>query len=226
MGKTEMSLLDWQGCPAIRAESLIGHYVRLEVLDWLRHGQGLFDALCGDKNEALWRYLPLECPQTLAEFKLRFDEKHNEGHWLSYVFCHAHSHKVLGMASYMRHRPKEGSVEIGMIAFGPDLSKTVMATEGLYLMAHHAFEAHGYRRLEWKCNNDNEPSKRAALRLGFVYEGLFRQDQVVKGLNRDTAWFSIIDQEWPPLKARFKTWLKADNFDGLGQQITALNDLS
>ena len=130
-----------------------------------------------------------------------------------------------GMVSYMRARPEHGSVEIGCVAFGHRLQRTAAATEAVYLMAKHAFDDLGYRRFEWKCDNTNEASKRAALRFGFTYEGLFRQDMVRKGANRDTAWFSIIDKEWPKVRTGFERWLDPANFSATGLQIRPLTYL-
>jgi RimJ/RimL family protein N-acetyltransferase len=124
----------------------------------------------------------------------------------------------------MRLRPEHGSVEIGCVVFGKALQKTRGATEAIYLMAKHAFSDLGYRRFEWKCDNDNADSKNAALRFGFEFEGVFRNDMVMKGRNRDTAWFSIIDTDWPIVKAGFETWLSAQNFDENGRQISSLRD--
>ncbi|VAW07153.1 Acetyltransferase, GNAT family, partial [hydrothermal vent metagenome] len=129
---------------------------------------------------------------------------------------------VLGMASYMRIRPEAGSVEIGCIVFSGALQKTPAATEAMYLMARHIFDDLGYRRYEWKCNDENAASKSAAERLGFQFEGVFRQDMVVKGENRDTAWFSVLDSEWPEVKAGLNAWLAPENFDADGRQRRSL----
>ena len=122
----------------------------------------------------------------------------------------------------MRIVPEHGVIEIGSIYWGPAIARTPRATEALYLFARHIFETLGYRRFEWKCNDRNEPSKRAAKRFGFTYEGLFRQHMIAKGENRDTAWFSMLDSEWPERKATFERWLEPSNFDASGQQKTPL----
>ena len=129
--------------------------------------------------------------------------------------------RATGVAAYLRIDPANGSIEIGHLAYSPALQRTAAATEAMYLMIRRAFDL-GYRRCEWKCNDLNEPSKTAARRLGFTFEGLFRQAMVVKGRNRDTAWFSIIDTEWPVHRAAFECWLAPDNFDANGRQRTAL----
>ena len=130
-----------------------------------------------------------------------------------------------GYASYMRMEPAHGVVEVGNILLTPSLQRTTAATEAMYLMAAHVFDDLGYRRYEWKCNAKNEPSRRAALRLGFTFEGIFRQHMVVKGQNRDTAWFSMLDHEWPARKRAFEAWLDPANFDGEGRQRQRLIQL-
>jgi len=129
------------------------------------------------------------------------------------------------MASYLRITPAHGVIEVGYIWYSPALQRTRMATEAMYVMARHAFEDLGYRRYEWKCNALNEPSRRAALRLGFAYEGVFRQHMVVKDRNRDTAWYSMLDSEWPAAKAAFEAWLQPGNFDAEGRQLRGLAEL-
>lgn len=128
-----------------------------------------------------------------------------------------------GRQALMRIEPAHGVIEIGNILWGPAIARTRIATEALFLIASHVFDDLGYRRLEWKCDNNNEPSKRAATRFGFAFEGLFRQHMVVKGLSRDTAWFAIIDKNWPRLRAGYEAWLSPDNFDPAGQQLSKLS---
>jgi RimJ/RimL family protein N-acetyltransferase len=127
-----------------------------------------------------------------------------------------------GMASYLRITPEHGAIEIGHIWFGSTLKRTPAATEAIYLLARHVFDDLGYRRLEWKCNALNAPSRRAADRFGFTFEGVFRKQQVVKGRNRDTAWYAIVDDDWPPIRAAFEAWLAPGNFDASGRQRRAL----
>lgn len=130
--------------------------------------------------------------------------------------------RVEGRQTLMRIDPAHGVIEIGSILWGPAMARSRLATEALFLFAAYAFDGLGYRRFEWKCNDANEPSKRAALRFGFSFEGLFRQHMVVKGLNRDTAWYSILDREWPSLREGYQAWLHPDNFDSNGQQKARL----
>ena len=132
------------------------------------------------------------------------------------------SGKAVGQQGWMRPRPEHASIEIGGIYWGLPMARTPLATEALFLFARHAFDDLGYRRFEWKCNNRNEPSKAAATRFGFQFEGVFRQDMIIKDESRDTAWFSIIDSEWPSLRAEYERWLSPDNFDADGQQKTRL----
>jgi RimJ/RimL family protein N-acetyltransferase len=131
-----------------------------------------------------------------------------------------------GFASFMRMEPAHGVIEVGNILLSPVLQRTTAATEAMYLMARHVFDDLGYRRYEWKCNAENEPSRRAALRLGFTFEGIFRQHMIVKGRNRDTAWFSILDHEWPARKAAFESWLNPANFDAKGHQLRSLQQVN
>jgi RimJ/RimL family protein N-acetyltransferase len=133
--------------------------------------------------------------------------------------------RVLGRASYMRITPAFGVIEIGNIVFGPALARTTAATEAIYLLARHAFDDLGYRRLEWKCNALNAASRRAADRFGFAFEGVFRKHQIVKGRNRDTAWYAITDTDWPAIRSGFQAWLSPDNFDGDGRQRSTLAQL-
>ena len=147
------------------------------------------------------------------------------GGWQTCVFARSDTGRVVGMASYMRTDAKNGVVEIGAVAHGPQLARTAMATEVHYLMARRVFDRYGYRRYEWKCDNANETSKRTAVRLGFSFEGVFRQHIVNKGRNRDTAWYSIIDSEWPAIRRAFEDWLSPGNFDTAGMQIRRLEEI-
>ena len=201
---------------------LTGASVRVEPLDWAAHGRNLEAAICGPERTDLWRYLPFTPIADLAELQASMEYGTEKFHWIPMAIVRTSDGNSLGMASYMRLRPQHGSCEVGCIAFGHELQRTREATEAMFVMAKHVFEDLGYRRYEWKCHNDNAASKRAAERFGFTYEGLFRQDLIVKGENRDTAWFSITDAEWPVVKAGFETWLSDDNFDRDGHQRRSL----
>lgn len=215
-------LARFKACKTPGQVDLTGNYVRLECLDWERHGAGLERAVLGAKNDDLWTYMPIGPFADLASYKLVVDFAGKDRGWQTMVIISQNSDEVLGAASYMRIREQFGSCEVGAVTFGKALQKTREATEAMYLMARHVFDDLGYRRYEWKCDNDNVASKRAAHRLGFSYEGLFRKDLIVKGKNRDTAWFSITDDEWPALWARFQTWLSPDNFDNKKRQLRKL----
>lgn len=214
-------LSTWTKRPAPGASVLAGERVRLEPLDWDAHGAGVFAAVGGDANADIWTWMPVgpwTTPDQLRDF---LSASHaNEG-WRTMVIRDQRRGDVLGMATYMRIREAHGSAEIGCVAFGPKLKRTAEATEALALMAAHVFDL-GYRRYEWKCNDANLASKRAAERFGFTYEGLFRNDMVMKGKSRDTAWYSITDAEWPALRDALAHWLAHDNFATDGAQNRTL----
>ncbi len=201
---------------------LQGRHVCLEPLDWSRHGGGLAHALLGPENHDLWTYIPFGPDKDLASFREAFTARIESQNWRPMVLIDPHSAQVLGMASYMRLRPPHGSAEVGCIVFSKALQRSRAATEAMALMAAHIFDDLGYRRYEWKCDTRNEASKRAALRLGFLFEGIFRKDLIVKGRNRDTAWFAMTDDDWPAIKAGFEHWLADSNFDAQGRQIRTL----
>jgi RimJ/RimL family protein N-acetyltransferase len=203
---------------------LEGRDVRLEPLDPARHGDGLFDALGGPGRETLWLYLPDTPPRDRHEFDELLTRMATSGDRLPFAILDPRSGTACGWASYLRIEPDHRVVEVGYILYGPGLQRTRGATEAMYLMARHAFDDLGYRRYEWKCDALNAASRRAALRLGFTFEGIFRQHLIVKGRNRDTAWYSMLDSEWPDRKARIERWLAPDNFDDRGEQRTSLSE--
>lgn len=214
-------LSEWKTRPTPGADVLAGRRVRLEPVDWAKHGEGLFAAVGGDANADIWTWMPdgpIATPEALRRF---LDWATGKAGWRTMVIRAVATGDVLGMVSYMRIREAHGSAEIGCVAFGPRLKRTAEATEALALMARHIFEL-GYRRYEWKCNNENLASKRAAERFGFRFEGLFRNDMVVKGRSRDTAWYSITDAEWPALDQALAHWLSDDNFAKDGSQKRTL----
>jgi RimJ/RimL family protein N-acetyltransferase len=220
-----MPLADWTPRQKPNPLTLDGRLVVLERLDCCKHTQELFDALGGAENADLWRYMPIGPYLDVKTFVEDFEKSRVNGEWNTFVIRVKETGKAEGMLSFMRIRPEHGSVEIGCVAFGHRLQRTSAATEAVYLMAKHAFDDLGYRRLEWKCDDANEASRRAAGRFGFTYEGLFRQDMVRKGANRDTAWYSIIDKEWPNVRKGFERWLDPANFDAGRRQIRTLGDL-
>ena len=204
---------------------LDGRFVSLTGLDVAQHGDSLFDGMQGPEGDALWRFL-FDGPYTdraVFDDALRAKSGSNDPLFLAIV--DRPSGLAVGYAAYMRIEPSHRVIEVGSVLFTPRLQRTPGATEAMYLMARHAFETLGYRRYEWKCNALNEPSRRAALRLGFSYEGLFRQHMIVKGRSRDTAWYSMIDTEWPRCRAAFEAWLSPDNFDADGRQRRRLADI-
>ena len=194
--------------------------VRLEKLAEA-HAAALFDTLHGEDT---WLYLPVGPFPSRAAFDEYFAAKTKARDSLNYAIVEKAGGRAAGMVSLMRFDPPHRVVETGAIALSPALQRTAAATEGHFLLARHVFETLGYRRYEWKCDNGNERSKRAALRLGFRFEGVFRQHMLVKGRNRDTAWFSMLDGEWPERKAAFLAWLDPANFDEEGRQKRALAD--
>jgi RimJ/RimL family protein N-acetyltransferase len=203
---------------------LVGTSVRLEPLDPERHGRPLFTASHEEDGggERLFRHLPYGPFAGFDEFKAWLDERAQSTDPLFFALVDAETDTPRGMASYLRMVPEHGVIEIGHIWFSPTLQRTRMATEAIYLMSRHAFDDLGYRRLEWKCDALNDGSRGAAARFGFTYEGVFRQHLVVKGRNRDSAWFSILDGEWPRIRAAFEAWLAPENFDASGGQVRSL----
>jgi RimJ/RimL family protein N-acetyltransferase len=202
---------------------LDGLVVSVVPLDPSSHAAALFDSTRGAENEQLWLYL-FEGPfATRDAFDTHLKQKASLEDPLSFAILDRASGDAVGYASYMRIEPVHRVIEVGSILFTPRLQRTVGATEAMYLMARHIFEDLGYRRYEWKCNGLNAPSRSAALRLGFTFEGIFRQHMIIKGRNRDTAWFSMLDSEWPKRKAAFERWLDASNFDANGQQKVSLS---
>ena len=217
-----MTLVNWQSCEAPGQWPLTGARVILEPLDWGLHGEGLFGAVAGEHNGAIWDYMPIGPFGDLSSFQKIFEDVCGKFGWEALVIKSAVGDTVLGMASYMRIRETHGSAEVGCVAFGDTLKRSSEATEAMFLMAQHVFDELKYRRYEWKCNNSNEASKRAAIRFGFAFEGVFRNDMVVDGQSRDTAWYAMTDDDWPILKAGYERWLAPDNFDADGRQVQAL----
>jgi RimJ/RimL family protein N-acetyltransferase len=202
-----------------------GTSVELAPLDPVLHGDALWEGLRGSANDKLWRYL-LDGPfAKRADFDLALQWRASSESQVFFAILDAESKRALGCAALMRIDPPNRSIEVGNILYTPELQRTRGATEAMYLLASHIFEELGYRRYEWKCDSLNAPSRRAALRLGFIYEGTFRQHMINKGRNRDTAWFSILDGEWPARKERLERWLDPSNFDPEGQQMMALSAL-
>ena len=189
---------------------LIGAYTILEPINVIKHVDDLFDNFLKDKNGKDWTYMPEGPFKEKKSFIKYLKDKNN-------IFFYAIYSKRLktycGLASYLRIKPEIGSIEVGYITYAPNLQKTIEATEAMFLMMSNVFDNLGYRRYEWKCDDLNKRSKKAALRLGFKFEGLFRQSTIYKKRNRDTAWYSIIDKEWKKIRIVYKKYLKKENFD-------------
>ncbi|MGH8619133.1 MAG: GNAT family N-acetyltransferase [Burkholderiales bacterium] len=214
---------DWKPAPLPPREPMDGRYARLEPLA-PAHAEALHAANTRDDGR-MWTYMTYGPFATLAAYRAWVDEYSAGKDPLFFTIVDKQAGKPVGVASHMRIDPRGGVIEVGHLAYSPLLQKTPAATEAMFLMMQRAF-ALGYRRYEWKCDSLNAPSRRAAQRYGFSYEGIFRQATVYKSRNRDTAWFSILDGEWPALKAAFKHWLAPENFDADGRQKVSLVSLT
>ncbi len=214
--------------PAPRPTPVVlpGRVVTVRPFDLARDGEGLYRASHGAEQESLWRYMHDGPFPTRADFDAAYAIKQKSTDPLLFAIIDHASGATVGQACYLRIDPGNRVIEVGGIIFTPALQHTQGATEAMYLMARHVFEDLGYRRYEWKCNALNQPSRRAALRLGFTFEGIFRQHMIVKGHNRDTAWFAMLDSEWPRLRSSFERWLAPSNFDEAGRQKTSLSQLN
>ncbi len=207
---------------------LEGRHARLEPLDAYRHAPGLY-RLGHDGSEAAlrsWDYLPygpFSSEDAMREW-IATQTAGKDPHF--YAIVDPATGEAKGWGTLMTIEPAHGSIEIGHLWFSPAMQRTPMATEAIFLMLKQAFDDLGYRRMEWKCDAMNVPSRRAAVRFGYTHEGLFFNHRIVKGRNRDTAWFSILDEEWPALRAAYETWLAPENFDETGQQRQHLSDLT
>ncbi len=217
-----MDLTHWKGVPRPERISLDGRYVRLEPLDAKRHGQDLLSSALEPGAAERFRYLFEEAPSDLAAFSPWLEKASRSADPLFFAVIDKKTGRAEGRQALMRIEPAHGVIEIGSILWGPAIARSRVSTEALYLLARYVFETLGYRRFEWKCHNLNAPSRRAAQRFGFIFEGVFRQHMVAKGQNRDTAWFAMIDGDWPRLKAGYEAWLSPDNFEEIGHQRTKL----
>ena len=202
-----------------------GRFVRLEPLDAAHHGDGLFAASTTPDAQDRFRWLFEAPPQERAAFQAWLERTAASEDPLHFAVIDKASGRVGGRQSLMRVDTVHGVVEIGSILWNEPVARRPAATEALYLFARYAFDTLGYRRFEWKCNNLNTPSKYAALRFGFTFEGVFRQHMVVKGTNRDTAWFAMVDKDWPVIRGALEAWLAPENFDAEGRQKRRLQDI-
>ena len=201
---------------------LEGRDVVLRPIDAAADGPGLYALSHGPEHESLWMYLWDGPFPSEAAFLDDLARKAVSEDPFFYAIVERATGRAVGYASYLRITPRDRVIEVGSILFTPALQRTRAATEAMYLMARHAFDGLGYRRYEWKCNALNAPSRRAAARLGFQFEGIFRQHMIVKGRSRDTAWFAMLDRDWPAIRAAYEAWLDPANFDTRGRQRTPL----
>lgn len=219
---TERDLSDWTARPRPDGRPLDGHWSRLERLDPARHGDALADASLAPGAEDRFRYLFEPPPADRAAADAWTSRASTGDDPLFYAVIDRATGRAEGRQALMRITPEHGVIEIGSILWGPAIARTRLATEALFLFARHAFDDLGYRRFEWKCDARNQPSRNAALRFGFSFEGIFRRHMVVKGQNRDTAWFAIIEDDWPRIRVALEQWLAPGNFDAAGHQVRKL----
>jgi RimJ/RimL family protein N-acetyltransferase len=214
-------LADWRPPPRPHVAPAVGRYCRLEPIDTTLHAEPLFDAI-HDGPASLWTYLPFAHPATVEQLATLLDFINDPPDAQMHVIIS--DERTVGFAAYLDIDETHGVVEIGAIMFAPALQRTAAATEAIYMLIDHAVSV-GYRRVGWKCDELHATSRRAADRFGFTFEGTFRKATHYSGRSRDTAWYSIIDDDWAPLRHAFQRWLAPDNFDAQGTQITALQDM-
>ena len=215
----------WTPPPFPPLVPMAGRTCRLEPLNVARHAADLHEANLLGEDGRNWAYLPYGPFETFDAYHVWLTSVASRPDPQFHTIVDLTTAAPAGLASYLRIDPEAGSIEVGHINYSPQLQRTVPATEAMYLMMRRAFEL-GYRRYEWKCNALNAPSRAAAQRLGFSYEGIFRQARVDKGRNRDTAWYAMIDREWPAIDRAFQRWLEPSNFDAAGRQRTSLSELT
>ncbi len=220
MTDSQQTPLHWQPVPRPAATPLRGRTVTLEPLDAEQHSDALWQAVQG--HDEVWDWLADGPYANQAALRRDLKAKQAGAAAVFFAILPVETGVAAGYASFMRIEPVHGVIEVGNILLSPSLQRTTAATEAMYRMARHVFEDLGYRRYEWKCNALNGPSRRAAQRLGFTFEGIFRQHMVIKNRSRDTAWFSMLDHEWPARKAAFEAWLDPENFNPDGSQRRAL----
>lgn len=219
----QSDLSRWQPVPRPEPITLEGRTVTLEPLNAAKHAAALWQAIRGHND--LWTWFREGPYADEQSFRASVLTRQAAADLVFFAIVPKATGQPAGWASYMRMEPAHGVIEVGSVLFSPALQRTTAATEAMYLMAKHVFEDLNYRRYEWKCNAENIPSRRAAERLGFTLEGIFRQHQVVKGRNRDTAWFSMLDHEWPERKRALESWLAPENFNTEDRQLRSLESL-
>jgi RimJ/RimL family protein N-acetyltransferase len=216
---------EWKPRPLPPRTATAGRFCTVAPLDPERHAAQLFAAYADDVEGRMWTYLPRGPYASLDEYRNWAEPACRADDPLVHAIIDSASGEAVGTAALMRIDPENGVIEVGSITYSPRLQRRPAGTEAMYLLMRRVFDELGYRRYEWKCNSLNAPSRAAALRYGFQYEGLFRQAQITRGRNRDTTWFSIIDNEWPALRGAFERWLDPANFDALGRQRHSLASL-
>jgi len=218
--------VDWLAAQAPAPLTLSGRYALLRPVDPTRDARPLYAVSHPpDGDPEIWTYLHTGPYASVEDFREMLVTAQGEQDALYFTIASTSDERPAGLAAYLRITPQSGAIELGNIWFGPSLRRTSAATEAIYLLARHAFEELGYRRVEWKCNSLNAASRRAAERLGFSFEGVFRKHQVVKGRNRDTAWYAITDDDWPVIASALRAWLAPSNFDADGRQRRSLVEL-
>lgn len=216
---------NWRPCPLPPRSTMEGKYCRVEILDADKHAEDLYSAYMKDIEGRIWTYLAYGPFDQFEEYLAWMKKTCLGNDPLFHAIIDLKTNKAIGVASFLRIEPNVGVIEVGHINYSPLLQKTPIATEAMFLMMRRVFDELGYRRYEWKCDSLNARSRKAAVRLGFMYEGIFRQATIYKARNRDTAWYSIIDREWPEMKKAFEEWLDAENFDANDQQKKSLSGL-
>lgn len=219
------ALENWSPPPLPKREPLLGNFCRLEPLNADQHASDLWRANSQAPTGAGWTYLPYGPFASEIEYVQWVKKVQDSSDPMFFAIITSEQNQAVGVASYLRIKPPQGSIEVGHIHFSPLLQRTPAATEAMFLMMSHAFDL-GYRRYEWKCDALNSPSRAAAQRLGLSFEGVFRQATVYKGRNRDTAWYAAIDTQWPQLREAFTQWLDPENFNHDGRQRTKLSELT
>lgn len=221
----DADLDNWTPREAPMRRAMEGRHVLLEPLDAARHGDGLYEAARTQDEDERFRWLPERPHESRQAFEPWLEKAAASADPLYFTVIDKASGRIAGRQTLMRIDRANGVVEIGNILWNAPVARRPAATEALFLFARHAFDDLGYRRFEWKCNALNVPSRRAALRFGFAFEGVFRQHMVVKGENRDTAWYAMIDKDWPAIRRAFQEWLDPANFDSEGRQKRRLEEI-
>lgn len=216
------SMENWSSRILPDIDIIEGNYCILKRVNQKLHSKELYTAFQQDSSEQIWTYLPYGPFKNFEEFDLWLQKQEQSTDPIFYTILNIETRKSVGYISLMRIQPQHGVLEIGHVVFSPELQKTTAATEVIYMLLNYAFTELGYRRVEWKCDALNEKSNKAALRFGFTFEGIFRQALVYKNRNRDTAWYSIIDTEWPSIKPIYQDWFSPNNFDHNGNQVKPL----